>query len=302
MIVKKPVIHYFRPKRMIQNFFLMVGLIIDTIITPRIIPKGVLLKRFYALFFTSLFSLSLLNAAPEVVSITPTPESLTAQANQPVTITFDRPLNPGSVDNDAVHLMGRWSGVCPGTISLSNGDSVLNIQPNRPFSAGEWVTVQIGKSLQDLSGNEMATNYSFVYWIATRPTSMALMEVDRIPVREEGEGWIQTYGANALDLNGDGFSDYTVPNERSNDIRIFLNDGFGNYDQFTIFELPDASRPSTNEAADFNGDGIADLAIGNTSNDSINVCYGDGQGGFSTITSWAADQSVRGLSVLDVEV
>jgi hypothetical protein len=42
----------------------------------------------------------------------------------------------------------------------------------------------------------------------------------------------QTYGAYAGDLDGDGWSDMILPNEESDDLRVFMNDGTGGYGPF----------------------------------------------------------------------
>ncbi len=66
---------------------------------------------------------------------------------------------------------------------------------------------------------------------------MSLERTSTINVRQPGEGWIQTYGTYAGDLDGDGWSDFIVPNEIAADIRVFMNDQQGSYDDFTIFNI-----------------------------------------------------------------
>ncbi|HLF63094.1 MAG TPA: T9SS type A sorting domain-containing protein, partial [Saprospiraceae bacterium] len=107
--------------------------------------------------------------------------------------------------------------------------------------------------------------------------------------------------AHGADLNHDGFSDFFVPNEISNDCRVFINDGAGNYSDFHIYPIPNGSRPSTNESADFNADGRLDLAVGNSTGDSITVFLGNGTGGFFSVRNYEADSGVRGLAVADID-
>ncbi|MDH3252167.1 MAG: T9SS type A sorting domain-containing protein, partial [Ignavibacteria bacterium] len=120
-------------------------------------------------------------------------------------------------------------------------------------------------------------------------------------VRRLGEGRVQAYGAYAGDFNGDGFGDLSIPNELSDDVRLFLNDGTGRYSSFTVIPLPGGSVPSPNEGADFDNDGLLDLAVGNTGNDSVTVLLGNGGGGFVSSANYRASAAVRGLAVGDLD-
>jgi hypothetical protein len=130
---------------------------------------------------------------------------------------------------------------------------------------------------------------------------MDLIKTNEINVRQPGEGWIQTYGAYAGDLDMDGYTDFIVPNEVANDVRVFINDKSGGYTDFTVFPMIGGSRPSTNEGADFNLDGFMDIAVGNSTNNKVTVFLGDGTGGFSSVENYTAAQEVRGLMVIDVD-
>jgi len=118
-------------------------------------------------------------------------------------------------------------------------------------------------------------------------------------MRLAGEGEITCYGAYAGDVNNDEFSDLVVVTEDSDDIRVLLSDGSTNYDPFTIIELPPGQGPSTNEGADFNHDGLIDIAIGSTYSDQVNVLMGDAVTLFGSQTNYQAGMQVRGLTVAD---
>lgn len=87
--------------------------------------------------------------------------------------------------------------------------------------------------------------------------SLDIVEVGQLSTRRPGEGSVISYGAYAGDLNDDGWSDLAILNDAANDLRVFLNDGTGQYDDFAVHPLPSGSVPSTNEGGDFNASGTS---------------------------------------------
>lgn len=240
-------------------------------------------------------------AAPAVVSVSPSSQSLIAPRNTDITVSFSTALDPASVNASTVRVFGRWTGVVAGTFSLENGNSRIRFTPSSLLAAGDMILVTVSRGIKDQSGDSLAKGYSWLFWIGTAPGNLNYAEVGRIPVRRPGEGHIQTYGAHGVDLNKDGFSDFFVPNENTNDSRVFLNNGLGTYASFTVHPMPGASRPSTNDAADFNFDGNPDIAVGSSSGDTVTVFLGNGAGGFLSITNYRAAGGVRGLTVGDID-
>ncbi len=216
-------------------------------------------------------------------------------------IVFDCPINTASVNAVSFKVFGHWSGVPQGTTTFENGNTRIRFTPNRPFNAGEYVMVNLAKAIQDTTGAPMVKGYAWMFWTKPLPGSLDLEEIDILPVRETGEGHIQTYGAYGGDFNGDGSMDLAMPNEISADVRVMLNDGTGGYSNFTIVPLANGSVPSPNEGADFNGDGLLDYGVGNAGNDQFGVLLGDGAGGFTVNTSYQAASGVRGVCILDLD-
>jgi len=246
-------------------------------------------------------STALSSTAPTVVSVSPLAQSKTAPINTHITITFDTPMDPQTIDSTSIMVFGRWSGVARGQFQIENNGTRIRFTPSSLFSVGEWVSVSLAKRIRSQSGQAMDHGYTWNFWIRTGIGSLSLTEVTRIPVRRPGESHIQSYGAYAGDLNSDGYTDLTIPNELSNDVRVFLNGGKGKDTTFVVHPLSGSSKPSISEGADFNQDGTIDIAVGSTGNERISVLLGDGAGGFSSITSYQASASVRGLSVMDLE-
>lgn len=236
-----------------------------------------------------------------VSSASPPPQSMNFLPSVEIVINFNNPIDITSFNDTTFQVWGRWSGVHFGTlIPYSNNTAVL-FTPDENFFYGELVTVSLSKGIKDQQGNYLSSGYSWNFWTRTLLGTMNLTRTSTINVREPGENWIQTYGTYAGDLDRDGWSDFIVPNENANDIRVFMNDQQGSYEDFTIFNITGGSRPSTNEGFDYNLDGFMDFTCGNSTNNQVTVFTGDGMGGFSNIQNYNADSGVRGLVILDAD-
>ena len=82
------------------------------------------------------------------------------------------------------------------------------------------------------------------------------------------------------DFNGDSRPDLAVTNAGSNNVTVLLGDGQGNFQPAAGSPIALGTFPSDVTAADFNGDGRADLAITNGGAMNMMVLLGDGTGSF----------------------
>ena len=236
-----------------------------------------------------------------VQSLTPTPNARAAPRDGDLLISFDRPLDRSHADVLDVRVFGRWSGVVEVALELGEQNRTLRIRPSEPFAAGEEVTATLVAGSYGGTEGEFGLGHTWTFRTASAPGSFAQRGVATLPVRRPGEAHIQTYGAYAGDLNGDGWSDLILPNERSVDIRIFLNDGAGGYGDFTIVPVPGGVDPSTNEGADLDGDGDIDLVVGNARGSLAAVFFGDGAGGMTHVQNLNVGAGVRGVCLVDFE-
>lgn len=240
-------------------------------------------------------------APPQVVLVSPAPQIIDAHHATDIVIDFDQALDPTTINAATVRVFGRWSGPMQGTYTLEAGNTRVHFIPSGVYSAGEWVTVSLSRGIENASGEPMALGYSWNFWIRTQHALLDLTLTGTLSTRADGEGWIQSYGAYAGDLNNDDWTDLLIPNERTDDARVFLNDGAGAYDTFTVYLPVGANTPSPNEGADFNMDGEIDVAITSAAGTQVTVMLGDGTGGFISNLSYTADSYVRGVCVLDLD-
>jgi hypothetical protein len=218
-----------------------------------------------------------------------------------ISIDFNRAVDITSFNDTTFQVWGRWSGVHKGTLFSFNDTTSIHFNPHENFFYGEQVTVSLSKGIKDTEGNFLQHGFAWNFWTRTLSGTMNLTRTETIYVREPGEGWIQTYGTYAGDLDADGWSDFIVPNEIPADIRVFMNDQQGGYNDFTVFSISGGSRPSTNEGFDYNLDGLMDFTVGNSTNNKVTVFKGDGTGNFSSIQNYSADSGIRGLVILDAD-
>ena len=236
-----------------------------------------------------------------VETLQPVQNALTAGGEAEIVVTFSAAVDPATVDWTTFMVFGRWSGGVPGTYAFEQNDTQIRFTPDRPYLAGEMVTVSLSRSITAADGTAMPHAFTWQFWVEATPGTLDLQFTEKLDVRRPGESRIQTYGAFAGDLNADGYTDFAVPNEFSKDVRVFMNDGTGGYSDFEIYPLPNGDLPSTNDAADFDLDGDMDFAVGSRGNDNVSVFMGDGTGTLLGPDSYETDTGVRGLSVLDLD-
>jgi hypothetical protein len=83
------------------------------------------------------------------------------------------------------------------------------------------------------------------------------------------------------DFNHDGILDLAVSDPLQNSVTVFLGSGNGSFRPVWTFSLPAQGMFYHLAVADFNGDGIQDLAVISEDGDSFQVMIGNGAGAFS---------------------
>jgi len=96
--------------------------------------------------------------------------------------------------------------------------------------------------------------------------------------------------------SADTFPDIVVSS--SNAITVFLDQGNGTFNNIGDFTDPNYSFGAPIVAADFNGDGISDLAV-NSATDSALLLTGDGTGGFINPETFSVGNGPAALAVAD---
>ncbi len=239
-----------------------------------------------------------------VVSSSPAPRILNAAINSPISVTFDRAVNPATITTDSFRGFGKWSGSVHGTYSFSNGNQTVTLTPSTPLMPGESVTMFLSTAILGVDNTPLrAGGYSFQFWTEVAPSGREYTSIDVFSTKVTPGEAVRSYGGGATDLNNDGWGDIIVINEDSADVRIFLNeaDGSGLFTEMLTPTTPVNIQASPSEPADFDNDGNADLVVVNISTNSISILLGQGDGSFATPTEIAVGSLPRGVAVLDAE-
>ena len=129
---------------------------------------------FGRIFLCKMIGASIALAAPTVISVSPSPQSLTAARNSPILITFDVAMDQATISSSTISIFGRWSGVAAGTFQMENGSTRVRFTPATLLSAGEWVTVSISKSVKSQAGENLTKGYAWNFWVRTAPGTLNL--------------------------------------------------------------------------------------------------------------------------------
>jgi hypothetical protein len=236
-----------------------------------------------------------------VERMTPAARSVSA-APGPVILRFDRPLRRDSVVlGRTLHVFGRASGTARGSVSFSDEDRALVFTPERPFAAGEVVTVLVARDVQGADGIRLGPGgFSAQFWTRAGVAPSLFTEIERHSTRPSPAFPSRAYGGVATDLDGDGDADLAIVNEDSSDLPVFLNRGGG------AFALAGersvlGRRASPSEAGDFDRDGLTDVAVVNIADGTVTILLGRGDGGFRAPQVLAVGATPRGIAGLDVD-
>lgn len=255
----------------------------------------------------ALAALLLATPAAAQLTVTATTPGMNASNVSPATdivLQFDRALLPGTLSGSAASVFGRSTGPAAGTWTLEASDTRARFTPDVRFSAGEVVTVGLSEDLTAADTSTLRTEgYTFQFQVGVRPSGTTLTHLATHVVRSTPSQRTRVYGAQATDLDDDGWIDLAVVNQDTSDVRVLMNraDGSGNVTSILTPVNPTGSTPSPNEAADMNGDGIVDIVTANKVGDSISVLIGNGDGTFQPRVTYPAGDLPRGMAVLDMD-
>jgi len=107
-------------------------------------------------------------------------------------------------------------------------------------------------------------------------------------------------GLTVLDFNGDGWMDIVTANRAASNIALFENQGNGEFNPAVLQEVPNCNGETAISAADFNNDGMLDLAIGCFSSGNVVIMINEGSGNFILMDEENANSNPWMVGIGDV--
>lgn len=101
----------------------------------------------------------------------------------------------------------------------------------------------------------------------------------------------------AGDFNGDGWVDLAVANYGDGTVTILLGNGDGIFTQAAGSPITVGTEPRSVATADFNGDGIEDLAVANYGDGTVTILLGKGDGSFAQASGSPVSAGITPFSV-----
>jgi hypothetical protein len=239
-----------------------------------------------------------------VTSTLPALNALNVPGAAAVQVTFDRAVNPATFTQPHFNLFGRFAGPIAGTFSFSNQDRTVTFTPVAPFMAGDQIRVVMSHDLRGTDNTPLRPGgYTLTFTVAVAPSAGEFCNRGRFSDRSAGGAQTRIYGAQASDLNRDGWPDLTLVNEVSADLRVFLNTGnpTGPFGTMVTPPTPIPVESSPNKPADFNNDGFVDICTTSNDTSQLTIALGRGDGSFNPPTILTFGGYLRGIAILDAD-
>ena len=164
------------------------------------------------------------------------------------------------------------------TVLLGNGAGGFAAAPGSPFTVGTSPQAVVvadfnGDGIQDLA----TPNYGGNVTVLLGQKSGGFSPANGSPFNAGGMASALGLG----DFNGDGIPDLAVGTYNTGTVAVFLGDGSGGFNQVNGSPFPVGAGRAAIVVADFNGDGIQDLAVAAANSNNVTVLLGNGSGSFA---------------------
>jgi hypothetical protein len=164
------------------------------------------------------------------------------------------------------------------TVLLGNGAGAFSPARNSPFGAG---TNPFGLAVGDFNGD----GHADLAVTGQGSDNVSILLGDGQGGFTPGKNPIAVAGQPnpivVADFNGDGIADLAVGSFTGNSVTVLLGSGSGGFQSAAGSPIAVGTNPDSLAAADFNADGIPDLAVANQGSDNVTILMGVGDGTFT---------------------
>lgn len=276
---------------------------------------------------------------PQVISISPSFNEISSDMSPAISATFDMPMDSSSFNQISFSVLGERSGYHSGDINYNSSSRTVTFQSKEIYNSGERVTVSLSNHIKSMQGDSL-TGFSWVFRIPAGVAPVYFSE----PVEYSGGGIMQVVDINndsypdiaissgvilinngygvfdqfwfipdcdyfyplvVDDFNRDGLMDIFYKKNDSDNLRIGIGDGKGNFKTTTkplwFYEF---------FSTDLNRDGYPDIAglsgVTYIPPDSTtlnwSIAFNDGAGNFIDTTMFRIGGGGRPEKIISTDI
>ncbi|WP_041726160.1 Ig-like domain-containing protein [Caldisericum exile] len=104
---------------------------------------------------------------PQIVSTNPVNNATGVSMNSTISVTFDRALDPTSIDNSSIIVKDSSGNQIGGSVSYDNNTFTITFTPSGSLPYDIGITVTVSKNIKDTNGYTMGTDYTFQFATVT---------------------------------------------------------------------------------------------------------------------------------------
>ncbi|UCC81178.1 MAG: VCBS repeat-containing protein [Candidatus Zixiibacteriota bacterium] len=209
--------------------------------------------------------------APQVVSVSPAQNEVSAAITSNITVTFDMFIHPGSINDSTFVVHSRFFGLLGGNLTYNNNTLTSTFDPDEDFMVGDYISVVLTTGITSPGGIPMSNSYGWSFTIQALPPDGPAFFLNQIcPVN--GNPWAIT----TADFDQDGDIDLATANFVGDNVKILFNNGYGIITGQYYFHC--GNGPNSIFSADLDNDGDVDIAVANRLDDNIVVARNGGNG------------------------
>jgi len=230
---------------------------------------------------------------PQILAVIPDPNVYVASPTSDVSASFDRFMDPVTLNDTTFLIYGDQSGRYQGVVSYDPNTLTVTLDPDADFQVGEEISAIVTSHVLSAGGTPVGGGYSWFFRTEVPGGSGTFGEDNTF-----GSG-MDPSGICPGDFDGDGHVDLAVINLSLDNLSVWTNNGDGTFSLDATYGV--GGDPRGVAAGDLDGDGHLDLAVADSSDNQISVLINNGDGTFADDQLYGAGLEPRAVFIADLD-